>query len=327
MNDTWYTNYVSSLVISVCVISITGCNSVRNETTITPLSSTAPFISTLTNNNFKTISSRTVSADGVNTGLSAYQLITKSFGKKTIESPDLYSGNHTEVEHIIEDTDSVVGNHFVFLAHRDLDKDRDKSSIDRQRNEIKTFGRSDPTLLGYQGETVQYQWRFKVSADMELSRKFSHFFQIKAKNASENNANGNDEQPIITISGAQHPRLGNELQVRYNAGSKPSGERTKGEYLARVDWNLITDEWVEVLVQVTYAEQGEFSLVLTRIRDDAVILDINKTNIDTWRGNDEGDFARPKWGIYRSIADKQSLRAEEEQVRFVDFTIRKGVVH
>ena len=50
--------------------------------------------------------------------------------------------------------------------------------------------------------------------EMELSRKFSHFFQIKAKNASQNNANGNDEQPIFTLSGAQHSRLGNELQQR-----------------------------------------------------------------------------------------------------------------
>ena len=322
MNATKYKNYVMGVVISVVVIVFGGCNSVPNETLIQPI-----LTSTLPNNNFTTISSRTVSADGVNTGLSAYQLITNSFGKKTIESPDLYSGNHTEVVHIIEDTDAEVGNHFVFLSHRDADKDRNKDLNDRQRNEIKTLGSSDASLLGYEGETVQYHWLFKVNSEMELSRKFSHFFQIKAKNASQSNANGNDEQPIFTLSGAQHSRLGNELQVRYNKGSTPSGKRTKGEYLARVDWDLITDEWIEVIVQVTYAEQGRFALQATRLSDKVVVLEIERDNIDTWRGNNSGDFARPKWGIYRSITDKASLRAEEEQVRFADFTIRKGVVH
>ena len=114
MNDKKYKNYVMGVVISVVVIVFGGCNSVPNETLIQPI-----LTSTLPNNNFTTISSRTVSADGVDTGLSAYQLITNSFGKKTIESPDLYSGNHTEVVHIIEDTDDEVGNHFVFLSHRD----------------------------------------------------------------------------------------------------------------------------------------------------------------------------------------------------------------
>lgn len=321
MKDMEYSFNAIWCVIVMCALFSSGCTSTSNQGT-----TQSQFTTHLPNSNFTPISTLTISADGADTGLSAYELITNGFGKGTIESPDLYVGNHTDVVHIIEDSDEEVGNHFVFLSHRDLDKDRNKASLDRQRNEIKTFGRSDPTLLGFQGETVQYQWRFKVGADMELSRKFSHFFQIKAKNATESNANGNDEQPIITLSGAQHPRTGNELQVRYNEGSKPSGERTKGEYLARVDWDLITDEWVEVIVQVTYAEQGEFAMQLTRLSDQSVILDIQRNNIDMWRGNTHKDYARPKWGIYRSIADKDSLRAQEEQVRFADFTIRKGIV-
>ena len=81
----------------------------------------------------------TLNADGENTGLSAYTLIENAFSEGAIESPDMYSGNHQNVVHIIEDTDSTVGNHFVFLAHRDEDQDKDKGATDRQRNEIKAF--------------------------------------------------------------------------------------------------------------------------------------------------------------------------------------------
>ncbi|WP_348771956.1 hypothetical protein [Pseudoalteromonas sp. MMG006] len=45
-----------------------------------------------------------------------------------------------------------------------------------------------------------------------------------------------------------------------------------------------------------------------------------------WRGFSDDDFARPKWGIYRSIVETGSLRGDEEQVRFADFVIKKGVL-
>jgi hypothetical protein len=45
-----------------------------------------------------------------------------------------------------------------------------------------------------------------------------------------------------------------------------------------------------------------------------------------WRGVKDNHFARPKWGIYRSMIETDSLRADEEQVRFADFVIRKGKI-
>ena len=71
-------------------------------------------------------------------------------------------------------------------------------------------------------------------------------------------------------------------------------------------------------------EEGTFKMVLTRLRDDAVIIDVDESNIDMWRGVSEEDFIRPKWGIYRSTAEIEKLRADEEQVRFADFVVRKG---
>ena len=162
---------------------------------------------------------------------------------------------------------------------------------------------------------------------MELSTRFSHFFQIKAKNYSEDNTNGNDSQPVFTLSGAE--RSGEkELQVRHSTGYDTSCDCTETDYLARVDWDLITDEWVEAFVQITYAEEGQFEMTLTRMSDGETIISLQDDNIDTWRGFEAADFVRPKWGIYRSIADDviDSLRADEERVHFADFTIRKGTL-
>lgn len=92
-------------------------------------------------------------SDGVNIGLDAYTLIENVFAQGAIEAPDIYAGNHQGVQHIIEDTDSIVGDHFVFLAHRDEDQDKDKGPSDRQRNEIKAYDKSPQETLAYKGDT------------------------------------------------------------------------------------------------------------------------------------------------------------------------------
>ncbi len=67
-------------------------------------------------------------------------------------------------------------------------------------------------------------------------------------------------------------------------------------------------------------------MTLTRLSDNEEIFNISEQHIDMWRGVLAQDFARPKWGIYRSIVETDSLRAEEEQVRFADFSIKKGTL-
>lgn len=265
-------------------------------------------------------------ADGNNTGTNTYDIIQNTFAVGSIESPDLYPVNHqVDGQHINQGTDDKVGHYFIFLSHRDLDGDRDKDYTDRQRNEIKAYDKSVNALKAFEDETMQFTWKFKVLSGMELSSKFSHFFQLKAVNDSESYANGNDSQPIITISGAEKTSTGNTLQVRHNAGHDSTGNSTSSDYIYQENsgWDDIADEWVEVFVEAKFSEQGTFELTMTRLRDDKVIINLNKTNIDMWRGNEIGDFVRPKWGIYRSIVEKDSLRADEEQVYFADFSIKK----
>ena len=153
--------------------------------------------------NFKAKHIVELKADGPDTGKSAHKLIRKAFGERSLETPDLYESNHTEMPHIIEASDDIIGPHFVFLMHRDEDQDRDKGATDRQRNEIKTYDKSKRRLKGYEGETVQYEWKFKIDEGFTFSKNFTHFFQIKAKNLSKGPASkDSDSFPIITFTGS-----------------------------------------------------------------------------------------------------------------------------
>lgn len=259
---------------------------------------------------FTVLTERTLDADGDMVGLDAYDLI-RAFGGDyvpgPIEAPDLYAINHPAVRHIYEDSDATVGNHFVFIIHRDIDIDRDRvENDDRQRNEIKTYDKSEEAVKGFENETLIYRWKFRINADMEVSTRFSHFFQLKA-------VGGDSSHPILTISGAE--RSGEDgIEVRFS----PLQQDT---ILQRQDWSMVTGEWLEAYCRVTFAESGDLRLIVTRMRDDAVVFDIDERGLDLWRGEDTSHFVRPKWGIYRSILDWDNLRPDEESVRFANFRV------
>lgn len=255
------------------------------------------------------ISSRFLDSDGPNNGLSAYNLIREFGGSKPIESPDLYAINHPDVPHIYEDTDKTIGDHFVFVIHRDIDRDRDRAQItDRQRNEIKTYASSETAVKGYENESMLFRWKFRINSEMEVSRRFSHFFQLKA-------VGGEDSQPLITLTGNTR---GSEdgLEVRHS----PS---TGGSVLGRVDWTEVAGEWIEVYCRATFSEQASLRLIAARLNDGEILFDIDATDLDMWRGESPKHFVRPKWGIYRSLAEFESLRPDEEDVRFANFRVDK----
>ena len=87
-----------------------------------------------------------------------------------------------------------------------------------------------------------------------------------------------------------------------------------------------TGQWVEFFVQITFADEGQLIVKAKNVETGKSIIDFEQSDIDMWRGESREDFSRPKWGIYRSLKRKESLRAEEEKARFADFEIRKGVL-
>lgn len=273
---------------------------------------------------FKVKSEHLIEADGAHVGFDSYTLIRNVLGKKAIESPDLYSENHPEVPHIIETTDDVVGPHFVFFSHLENDRDRDKKSTDRQRNEIKVHDKSNPKLRAFKNETMQYRWKFKVGSDFKFSKNFTHFFQIKGKNKTKSNKNGGDSYPLITLTAVDRGDDGSEFQLRYNSGYDSDGNNTDTTKFIRKNLSLIADQWVEILVQVKFSEKGSLRFQIKSVESQEILVDIQKNKLDLWRGETKTDFARPKWGIYRSLKDKDKLRSNEEQAGFADFSISKG---
>lgn len=257
------------------------------------------------------MSNVTLRADGKG-GTDAYTLIRDKFGPEAIESPDRYRNNHTGLQHIQEGTDIAVGNYFVFFIHRDLDHDRDKypDISDRQRNEIKTYHGSVESVIGREEDTMIFSWKFYIDPQMTVSHNFSHFFQLKPAGS------GDDSYPLVTLTGFKKSPGHDIFEIRHN----PSGKDVK---LGQTAWANVRGKWLSVLCMATFSEHGFLQLDITT-QAGKIILATVQNNIDMWRGNASGNaIIRPKWGIYRSLKDKDNLRADEETVCFADFSIQK----
>jgi len=144
------------------------------------------------------------------------------------------------------------------------------------------------------------RWKFRINAQMAVSTRFSHFFQLKA-------VGGLDSQPILTITGNERSSE-DGMEIRHSAA-------TQDTVLDRISWSEVTGEWLEVYCRARFSDKGDLRFIVRRVRDDQILFDINKTDLDLWRGESSEHFVRPKWGIYRSLADANNLRADEEIVR------------
>lgn len=237
-----------------------------------------------------------------------YELIDSVLGggASAEEVPDC---SHPDFgRHISEVYDSTLCR-FVFLFYMHVTPDNDRcSAFDRQRNEIKTFGPSPDSLKAFLNDTMTHHWKFKLDSGFQPSPNFTHIHQIKA-------GDGDDGAPIITLT----PRFGHpdKMQVIHTGSSSATSLGT----VLQVDLTPFKGTWVEAEEHIIYKTNGTYSITIRRMRDDSVLLSYTNTNIDMWRNGTT--FARPKWGIYRSLNNKSYLR--DEQVRFADFCIAKGV--
>lgn len=242
-----------------------------------------------------------LNADGPG-GKETYSLIESVLGSGAVEhNPDQ---DHTPpLKHIIESTDPVVGNIFVFLAHYPIDNDGSPDD-DRSRIEIKVNNGAASALKGVPGKTMTYSWRFKMNAQMGFSNRFTHMFQMKSYG-------GNAGAPLITLTGSG-TGSGENLRVDY------WGDDSPGRTLARVPLAGLKGVWLSVLVRAEIAQSGAFHMTVKK-PDGTAVITIDEKGLDLWR---QGDYIRPKWGIYRGKSDQ--LRRVEETVGFANFAITNG---
>lgn len=233
-----------------------------------------------------------------------YALITSVLapGNNPIEVPDC---NHAAFgEHIDEIFDNDLNsNVFRFHIHVMPDNDRCTNS-DRQRNEIKTYDRSPENLLGIANETVVYKWKFKLASGFQSSPNFTHLHQLKSVGGSL------ESMPMYTLT----TRKGSpdRLELRYAA-------KDTQVTLAQSALTPFIDTWLEVTETIKYGTLGTYDIKIKRVNDGTILFAYTNDAIINWRAG--ADFVRPKWGIYRSLANAQDLR--DEAVLFANFSIEE----
>ncbi len=234
-----------------------------------------------------------------------YELINSVFapGYDVIEAPDC--SHQAFGRHIDEVFDDHL-NKYVFRFHIHVSPDNDRCiNFDRQRNEIKAYDKSPASLKAIEGETVLYEWKFKVDSFFQSSGSFTHLHQLKAVGGSE------ESMPLITFT----TRKGtpDQLELRY-------ARNTTQTTLEKVDLTPFKGTWVSVKEVVTYGESGRYSVTIQRVSDGKELLNYRNTNLRMWKT--DASFIRPKWGIYRSLNDASRLR--DEMLYFSDFSITEG---
>ena len=244
----------------------------------------------------------------LNSSLSALDQIRKSFGKYSIESPELFEGNHQGFEHIKIQGDSDIGACFAFYIHRDLDKDMDKQwpkGKERQRNEIKGYKGSPEAMKAIDQETAFFSWDFKIDPTFSLTHQFCHFFQLKPVGKK------NSPLPILTLSGSIQSGE-EELELRF------LGDENKKIKLA--NWKDCKGKWLKCICLTRLGQDGEVSFSLESM-DGTIVVEHHKANITTWHS--DFSFVRPKWGIYRSLKDMHKIKNQEDRVYMNNFSVRK----
>ena len=244
----------------------------------------------------------------INSSLNAIAQVQKAFGKYSIETPEIFNGNHRDFEHIKLVKDSELGSAFAFCIHRDEDGDRDKKwpkGKERQRNEIKGYQSSPETLKAKKSETHYIKWYLKIEKTFKITKAFCHFFQLKAVGSH------NVKDPILTLSGVIE-RGKPQLQLQWW-----SGDQSGRIFLA--DWEDCKDKWLICESLCHYAKDGSFKF---SIRSVDGVLNIKKVQkLETWRKG--FSFVRPKWGIYRSIAGVKQNMNSEDQILLNNILVKK----
>ncbi len=246
-----------------------------------------------------------------------YQLIRQSGYNH--ECPDS-SRQHADAhfQHIQQVFDAELQKPvFVFYIHAAIDDDRGKSNItDRQRNEIKTDGKSPKSMVAQEGETMTLRWKFKLPKGFQTTSKFSHIHQLKGLDNKQHTAEVG--APLMTLTCYTQSNGKQVLRLRYD---NRFGNGT--ETLDKVSLDAFIDEWVEAVETVTFGAQGKYAISLTRVRDGQVLLDYSNDSLDMWRTGTTG--LRPKWGIYRFIGKQRAWQSQlrDEEIRFADFSIEK----
>ncbi|MFE0026038.1 hypothetical protein [Amycolatopsis sp. NPDC059021] len=176
----------------------------------------------------------------------------------------------------------VEGDHYRFDIWAD---DRDTTGGgDRQRTEVKGMVQNGTALKMRDGETWTISYEMYVPSTLHGTSKFTHIFQTKTPST-----NGG---PWVTLD---LTRDGGTELIQARAYANPGSPSIASTRLAP-----LRDKWITVEWTLTPGSKGAAACV---IRDGTgpgapVAVQGSRTGVTI---PDQGDYVRPKWGIYRSV--------------------------
>lgn len=265
----------------------------------------------------------TLNADGP-AGTGTYELITNVLAPGTangaIEAPDaIHPGFGPHITEVFDNEQ----NKYVFAFHSHVsntppDNEPVAGKTDRQRVEIKSYNPSPDNLKGVIGETVQYKWKFKVPVGFKPTTSFTHIHQVKA-------VDGDDDDPLFTLTLRKLSTGATRLELLYDENAATGTTKYAVPALS-----LFEGIWVEATETIKIGLNGTYAMVVKKVSDGTVLIDYSNSNVQTIRPAytatngtvyAANSFIRPKWGIYRSLADIANMR--DETILFSDFSVEE----
>jgi hypothetical protein len=177
----------------------------------------------------------------------------------------------------------VEGDHYRFNIWKD---DRDSTGGgDRQRTESKGMVANGSALKMKNNETWTISYEMFMPTTLHGTSRFSHIFQLKTPAT-----NGG---PWITLDPS---RSGSTETLRARAYSTSGAPDIAKTNLAPLRNKWITIEWTFKI--------GPKGTARFALRDGGTtVVDHTLSNVNV---PDQGDYVRPKWGIYRSVRSASS---------------------
>lgn len=181
----------------------------------------------------------------------------------------------------------VEGDHYRFDIYKD---DRDTTGGgDRQRTESKGMVEGGTKQKMRDNETWTIAYEMYMPSTLHGTSKFSHIFQLKTPAT-----NGG---PWVTLSLS---RSGGTEKLRARAFSTSGAPD-----IASTDLTPLRDKWITVEWTFKIGSKGTARFVARNGTGSGapVAVDRSLSNVNI---PDEGDYVRPKWGIYRSVESASS---------------------
>jgi hypothetical protein len=177
----------------------------------------------------------------------------------------------------------VEGDHYRFDIYKD---DRDSTGGgDRQRTESKGMVQGGKVLKMHNNETWRIAYELFMPTTLHGTSHFTHIFQLKTPAT-----NGG---PWVTLSLS---RSGSGERLHLAADSTSGAPDIGSTNLAP-----LRNKWISVELTFKIGPKGTGRLV---VRDGStLVVDSSRSGLNI---PDQGDYVRPKWGIYRSVKSASS---------------------